>query len=254
MKTTRQGTFNWILCGLATLVFAWVNTANATPVYLTRASLDGLNSLVVASGSSTVGLDNTNLGTRTYRVASSFQNGYSDVVVMGPTGESGYQIGLAKIGSEGNTPPWDGASLVFKIDAPSGQMFNGGTIGFITRHLGSYGASNLTRWRAATFASEPSYEMDGSVRTFVNFGNALSSQFYTLTTGNPYETLTLNLPTGVSSFFAVLGMPKGLTSDNSTVRLGGINFDNVVIVPEPSVMTLLSLGGVALWFTRKRKR
>jgi hypothetical protein len=234
-------------------MFAWVSTANATPVYLTRTSLDGLNSLVVASGSSTVALDNTNLGSRTYRVASSWLNGYSDVVVMGPTGESGYQIGLAKIGLEGNTAPWDGASLVFKIDAPSGQMFNGGTIGFITRHMGSWNANNLTRWRAATFASEPSYAMNGSVRTFVDFGNALSSQFYTLTTGNAYETLTLNMPTGVSSFFAVLGMPQG-SSGNSTVRLGGVRFDNVVIVPEPSVMTLLSLGGVALWFTRKRKR
>jgi len=226
----------------------------------TRAQLDANDFISLAAGNSRVDFgDGSDLEGTVYSVASTFYDGYANVFVD-TTGEAGYQVALQASGGAGNTPPWEQASLVFKIDAGSGNLFSGGTLSFDTRHLSAWNANSLNRWRASTFASEPNYVLDVSVKTQVVFSNALQTTFYTKYNGfngsdaNPYENLTLNLPTGVQSFFAVIGAPVDESYANDTVRLGGISFNNVAItaVPEPSTYALV-LGGIATLILIRRR-
>ena len=231
----------------------------ASAAFFTRAQLDMGDYLSIAAGNSRVDFgDGSALEGTVYSLASTYHvDSYARVWVT-TFDEPGYQVALQS--AVGNTPYWDQTSLVFKIDAGAGNLFNGGTLSFDTRHMGAWNANNLNRWRASTFAAEPNYIFNGSVKTQVVFSNALQTTFYTKyngfngSDGNPFENLTLNLPTGVQSFFAVIGAPVDASYSNDTVRLGGISFNNVAVsaVPEPSTYALV-VGGIATLLLIRRR-
>jgi len=121
------------------------------------------------------------------------------------------------------------------------DMFNGGTVTNSANYQGGF-----NHMYVATTAVAP---------TTTNGWNGFSitpydKKFYT----NYWNegTYSVNIPVGVQEFWVVISKPDGGSSNESYQRYLNVQA-NIVPVPEPAKIALLSLGGLALRMARKKQ-